>query len=96
MSLSRETRAFASDHMCLSTPIFLGHGKLDEKVNVKLGEEAASVFSSMGMQVSWKSYPDLGHWYKVPEEIDDIVQFIHEKVEWDTSNVANDSQGLHI
>jgi predicted esterase len=60
----------------LTTPVFLGHGAMDEKVPCRLGEEAANTLSLLGMQVNWKKYPELGHWYQVPEEIDDIFEFL--------------------
>jgi hypothetical protein len=56
------------------TPIFLGHGRNDEKVSVHLGIQARSVLQALGCNVTGKDY-DEGHWYKVPEEIDDIVDF---------------------
>jgi len=60
----------------LATPVFLGHGAMDEKVPCRLGEQAASGLTLLGLRVTWKSYPDLGHWYQVPEEIDDIFEFL--------------------
>jgi predicted esterase len=60
----------------LSIPVFIGHGKADEKVKISLGEDIVRTFQSLGMSVTWKQYPDHGHWYKIPEEIDDIIQFI--------------------
>lgn len=58
------------------TPVFLGHGGADDKVPVRLGEAAAAVMRSAGYKVSWKCYQEQGHWYKIPEEIDDIIRFI--------------------
>ncbi|KAK8185458.1 Alpha/Beta hydrolase protein [Phyllosticta capitalensis] len=57
------------------TPIFLGHGRHDEKVSVKLGCQTKEVLEALGCAVQWKDY-DEGHWYKVPDEIDDIVHFL--------------------
>lgn len=65
---------------CLRTPVFLGHGDNDEKVNCKLGKEAARTLLALEMDVTWKSYCDFGHWYKVPDEIDDILAFLHSKL----------------
>lgn len=60
----------------LDTPVFLGHGISDEKVKVSKGRRAAHILRSMAMkEVNWKEY-DEGHWYKVPDELDDIVQFL--------------------
>jgi predicted esterase len=54
----------------------LGHGKTDEKVPWALGNEAAATLKRLGMDVEWKDY-DIGHWYLVPDEIDDIVTFLN-------------------
>lgn len=59
----------------LRTLIFLGHGKDDEKVKISLGLDVAMVLREIGVEATWKEY-DEGHWYKVPEEIDDIVEFL--------------------
>ncbi|KAJ8127714.1 hypothetical protein O1611_g5920 [Lasiodiplodia mahajangana] len=66
-----------------STPIFLGHGDADEKKPYALGEDAARTMRAAGFDVEWKLYPGLGHWYKIPDEIDDIVQFIRNRVGWE-------------
>ena len=65
---------------CLQTPVFMGHGEADEKVPAKLGRQAASTLEGMGMDVTWRGYAKLGHWYKVPEELDDIAAFLQYKV----------------
>ena len=61
------------------TPVFLGHGTLDNKVNIRHGELARDVLRELGLQVQWKTYDD-GHWYTAPEEIDDIVAFLQENM----------------
>ncbi|KAK0658844.1 hypothetical protein DIS24_g4524 [Lasiodiplodia hormozganensis] len=61
------------------TPVFLGHGRNDPKVAVQLAERARDVLESLGCKVQWRDY-DSGHWYKVPDEIDDIVNFLTEDV----------------
>ncbi|UNI22863.1 hypothetical protein JDV02_008710 [Purpureocillium takamizusanense] len=65
------------------TPVLLGHGKADEKVPYALGEGAAQVLQNAGYQVEWKCYDDQGHWFKIPDEIDDICNFIASKVGWE-------------
>lgn len=30
----------------------------------------------LGMDVIWKAYQDFGHWYKVPDEINNILSFL--------------------
>lgn len=61
------------------TPVFLGHGRNDEKVSVELGRQARHALEALGCKVCWRDY-DEGHWYKVPEEIDDIVEFLQDIV----------------
>ncbi|KAK8151815.1 putative phospholipase/carboxylesterase [Phyllosticta citrichinensis] len=56
-------------------PTFLGHGRNDEKVPIKLGSQEKDVLEALGCRVRWKDY-DEGHWYKVPDEIGDIVDFL--------------------
>lgn len=66
----------ADDLAYLKTPVFLGHGSADPKVSVKLGQRMASILvDGFGMDVTWKAYEEFGHWYKVPDEIDDALQF---------------------
>ncbi|KAI0542877.1 phospholipase/carboxylesterase [Xylaria digitata] len=66
-----------------STPVFLGHGDADEKKPYELGEAAARTMRAAGYSVEWKLYPGLGHWYRIPDEIDDIVEFIRNEVGWE-------------
>ncbi|KAJ7840533.1 Alpha/Beta hydrolase protein [Mycena olivaceomarginata] len=61
------------------TPVFLGHGTHDDKVVIKLGEQARDVLQQLGCQVEWKEY-DEGHWYKVPEQIDDLVVWLKSRM----------------
>ncbi|KAJ7503168.1 Alpha/Beta hydrolase protein [Mycena galericulata] len=60
------------------TPVFLGHGKHDQKVPLSLGAQARDVLQRLGCDVRWKEY-DEGHWYKVPDEIDDLVVWLKER-----------------
>src|SRR3569833_495851 len=64
------------------TPILLGHGDADEKIKFSLGEEAASTVASMGYPVTWKRYAGQGHWYKIPDQIDDFADFIYSTLGW--------------
>lgn len=53
-------------------PIFLGHGVEDPKVPVEMGQNAAVFLKGLGMNVRWKSYQGLGHWYSKDMLIDVI------------------------
>lgn len=61
-------------------PYFLGHGVVDEKVSLHLGTQIRDTLLQLGQDVTWKQYDDLGHWYKAPDELDDIANFLREKV----------------
>ncbi|KAJ4118893.1 hypothetical protein NW768_010632 [Fusarium equiseti] len=82
----RELTSLETDRLAemgsLSTPVFMGHGDADGKIKPALGEEAGRILRSVGFDVEWKVYEGLGHWYRVPDEIDDIVNFIRGKVGW--------------
>ena len=58
-----------------SVPIFLGHGEVDEKVSVSLGEDAARIMGKLGWDVTWKSYSNLPHWYS-RDELKDVASFV--------------------
>ncbi|KAF3224321.1 hypothetical protein TWF191_006103 [Orbilia oligospora] len=70
----------------LETPMFLGHGVLDEKVLFRLGEQARDVLKGLGCRITWKAYDDLGHWYKIPDEIDHIRDFISDSLELEATS----------
>ncbi|KAK1978308.1 beta-1,4-glucosidase [Colletotrichum cereale] len=65
------------------TPIFMGHGIDDAYVDVELGRQAAHILAQGGGKIEWKEYEgaeEEGHWFKVPEEMDDISDFLMAKV----------------
>ncbi|TQV91135.1 hypothetical protein V2A60_008057 [Cordyceps javanica] len=66
----------SAERTACRTPVFLGHGGADEKVPVRLGAAASTVMRSAGYNVNWKCYLKQGHWYKIPDEIDDIIESI--------------------
>lgn len=70
----------------LATPVFLGHGMADEKIVPDLGENACSTLREVGFKVSWRTYQGQGHWYKTPEEIDDILAFMSTEMKWPVGN----------
>lgn len=66
----------------IDTPIFLGHGSADSKITLELGEDVRTTLKAIGFKVRWEVYREQGHWYKVPDEIDDITDFIGKTVGW--------------
>ena len=63
----------------LATPVFLGHGALDQKVSLRHGQLARAVLRQLSIDVEWREYAEEGHWY-CQDEIDDIVKFLENKV----------------
>ncbi|KAL2045556.1 hypothetical protein N7G274_001984 [Stereocaulon virgatum] len=61
------------------TPAFLGHGSQDVKVKTQWGEEMRKSLKGLGMDVTWKGYEGLEHWWRAPEEIDDVIEFLRGK-----------------
>ena len=60
----------------LSTPMLLCHGRQDEKLKLRLGDDMFSTFRKVGMDVEFKTYEGLEHWYN-GQEMRDIVQFLY-------------------
>jgi len=61
------------------TPIFLGHGLDDAYVDAELGRAAKDVLTKAGYKVEWREYEgadEEGHWFKEPEELIDIANFL--------------------
>lgn len=46
-------------------------------LSIELGRKMHHVLSTgLGMDVTWKFYGGLGHWYRVEDEIKDILSFL--------------------
>ncbi|KAI9888219.1 MAG: hypothetical protein M1814_000955 [Vezdaea aestivalis] len=60
----------------LSTPVWIGHGAIDRQIKCHLSFQIQQALGRIGMKAELKIYDDLDHWYKVPEEIGDIVDFL--------------------
>lgn len=67
--------------MAPQIPVFLGHGTEDEKVPVQLNREAAALLRLLEVDVEYREYEDLGHWYSGPM-LRDILVFIQTKTRW--------------
>ncbi|KAF5625635.1 acyl thioesterase 1 [Fusarium sp. NRRL 52700] len=62
-----------------STKVFLGHGTDDAYVDVELGRKARDIILQAGFAVEWREYRGAeleGHWFKAPEEVDDLLNFL--------------------
>ncbi|KAI9767302.1 MAG: hypothetical protein M1840_005711 [Geoglossum simile] len=63
----------------LQTPLFIGHGEVDIKVFFRLGKQIHDTAVALGVDSTLKEYKGLGHWFREPEEIDDIADFLSKK-----------------
>jgi predicted esterase len=59
-----------------STPVFMGHGRDDEKVPCHIGKLAADFLTGIDVSVIWQDYAGLGHWYSA-DMLRDIVGFVN-------------------
>ncbi|KAF5540712.1 acyl thioesterase 1 [Fusarium mexicanum] len=62
-----------------SMAAFLGHGTDDAYVDVELGRKARDIIIQAGFTVEWREYQGAeqeGHWFKAPEEVDDLFSFL--------------------
>jgi predicted esterase len=59
-----------------SIPVFMGHGRDDEKVPCHIGKLAADFLGGIDVSVTWKDYAGLGHWYSA-DMLRDVVGFVN-------------------
>ena len=57
-------------------PFFFGHGQADEEISVDLASSAAKVLEDIGLNVTMKAYADLGHEWRIGDEMDDVTSFL--------------------
>ncbi|KAJ4360063.1 uncharacterized protein N0V89_000622 [Didymosphaeria variabile] len=80
-----------------SIPTFMGHGAEDTLLPHEQGKQAAEFLRAIDVNVKWKEYEGLGHWYST-EMLRDIVDFLKERKGW--HNIAStgrcDENGVKI
>lgn len=59
-----------------NTPMLLEHCIDDDLVPIDTGRSLRDTMTRFGAQVTWKEYPDGGHWFNAPTGIDDVVAFL--------------------
>ena len=80
-----------NDEVLRNTPILLEHCVDDPLVLVANGKELRDTLRSFGARVTWKEYPNGGHWFNSPAGIDDAVDFLNHHVLATTSAGENSS-----
>lgn len=73
------------DGVIRNTPILLEHCVDDPLVYIGKGRDLRDSLEALGAQVTWKEYPDGGHWFNSPAGIDDVVEFLSRNVRTQTS-----------
>ncbi|RFU80260.1 acyl- thioesterase [Trichoderma arundinaceum] len=63
-----------------STPVFLGHGTEDDKVECRHGHQASAFLKKAGLDVVFREYQGLGHWYS-QDMLDHITDFLLAKMD---------------
>ncbi|KAL2760954.1 hypothetical protein ACRALDRAFT_1059323 [Sodiomyces alcalophilus JCM 7366] len=63
-----------------NTPVLLEHCADDPLIMVDLGRDLVDQLKGYGAAVTWKEYPDGGHWFNWPTGMDDVVEFLHREL----------------
>lgn len=61
-----------------NTPVLIQHCLDDPLVAVDTGREVRDTMTRFGARVTWKEYPNGGHWIRSPEGIDDAVSWLRQ------------------
>lgn len=68
------------DDVLRNTPMLLEHCADDPLVAVTTGRTLRDTLQGFGAQVEWKEYPEGGHWFNMPAGLDDVVEFLNQRV----------------
>ncbi len=69
-----------TDEVLRNTPVLLEHCLDDPLVLVGNGKGLRDTLRGFGVQVTWKEYPEGGHWFNSPAGVDDAVEFLNEHI----------------
>ncbi|SPO07484.1 related to lysophospholipase [Cephalotrichum gorgonifer] len=64
------------DEVVRNTAVLLEHCADDPLVRVETGREVRDRLVDYGAPVTWKEYPDGGHWFNYPAGADDMGEFL--------------------
>lgn len=86
-----------TDEVLRNTPVLLEHCVDDPLVLVGNGRGLRDTMRGFGIQVTWKEYPNGGHWFNSPAGIDDVVGFLNLHVLKEShakEDLSSQNQGL--
>jgi predicted esterase len=66
----------SGDDIYRNTPAFISHCADDSIVPIDQGRKLRDTLKAYGMAVTWKEYPNGGHWINDPQGVEDIVAFL--------------------
>ena len=81
LGLPRPPKVAKATSHAVQTPAFLGHSQNDDVVDVILGRSIRNSLKSMGTTVTYCEYAEGGHWFKEPEGVDDMIEFLRESLD---------------
>lgn len=70
-----------------SVPVFMGHGTADTTIPCAQAKQAADFLRAVDVDVEWKEYQGLGHWYR-GDMLQDIVVFLQNRDGWGSATHA--------
>jgi len=73
---------FDENEIIRNTPLLLEHCVDDPLVLVGLGRGLRDTLRAFGADVTWKEYPNGGHWLNSPQGIEDVVEFMNQRLSW--------------
>lgn len=82
---TENTRGHPESCPMQSIPTFMGHGTKDDKVPCSIGRLAAEFLESIDVNVEWKEFEGLGHWYS-DDMLQEITQFLKNLEGWSGTN----------
>ncbi|KAM5455171.1 putative lysophospholipase [Microsporum audouinii] len=71
------------------TPVFMGHGDVDQVVKFQYGQKTVDILEDMGVEVEFKEYPGLGH-SGDPDEIEDLEKFLDRLIPDEGSSTSSE------
>lgn len=78
------------DDVLRNTPMLLEHCVDDPLVLIRQGQDLRDSLRNLGAEVTWKQYPNGGHWFNAPAGIDDVVEFLNINVMARSSTKSSD------
>ncbi|KAK3326682.1 phospholipase/carboxylesterase family protein [Apodospora peruviana] len=80
LGLGADDSGEKAEEVLRNTPMLLEHCVDDPLVLIQNGRGLRDTLRVFGAQVTWKEYPDGGHWFNGPAGMDDAINFLNKYV----------------